>query len=186
MMKTCKTCDTSKDVSSFGKHKDTKDGYRPVCKSCRSAAQQVYAKANKETVAVYKAKYYEDNKERLTEYKAAYYQDNREHQLSCSSKWHKENKAASAANKAAYRASKLNATPDWLTGTHKAHIKRTYALATMMTETTGVPYHVDHIVPLQGKDICGLHVPWNLQALRADLNMSKSNKYDPQDNSSYA
>ena len=185
-MKTCKTCDTSKDVSSFGKHKDTKDGYRPVCKSCRSAAQQVWAMANVEKVAAYKSKYYEDNKERLTEYKAAHYQDNKDHYSDLHRQWVSNNKAASASHSAAYRAAKLNATPEWLTDTHKAHMKRTYALSEMMTEATGTTYHVDHIVPLQGKNVCGLHVPWNLQALRADLNMSKSNKHDPKDNSSYA
>ena len=154
-----------------------------MTKPCRKQYLKDYYEANKaKTLAADKLRY----QEKSTEIKAqnkAYREANKDKVAAKNAAYNKANRSARNSIAASYRASKLNATPDWLTGTHKAHIKRTYALATLMTEATGVPYHVDHIVPLQGEFICGLHVPWNLQALRADLNMSKSNKYE--DDSSY-
>lgn len=80
--------------------------------------------------------------------------------------------------KATYRKGSVRAaTPTWLTSNQKAEIDLFYDLAKDCHIITGEDYHVDHIIPLKGKSVCGLHVPWNLQILPSDINISKSNKF---------
>ena len=81
------------------------------------------------------------------------------------------------ATEARRRSLKQQATPSWVTKDHYAQIKLLYWLAKDLEAVSGEQYHVDHIVPLRNKKVCGLHVPWNLQVLPADINISKGNKY---------
>ena len=75
------------------------------------------------------------------------------------------------------------ATPKWLTAEHKMEIRLKYRLAIEMSRATGVRHAVDHIVPLQGEEVCGLHVPWNLEVVTQEENLKKSNKLvDPATN----
>jgi hypothetical protein len=67
--------------------------------------------------------------------------------------------------KAKYRAAKLQATPTCLTEQSFEKIREFYTEAARITKETGISHHVDHMEPLRGKEICGLHVPWNLQIL---------------------
>jgi hypothetical protein len=69
-----------------------------------------------------------------------------------------------------------NATPNWLTTEQRKEITDIYEHMRDCRAVTGEAYHVDHIVPLKGKNVCGLHVPWNLQVLPSDVNVSKSNR----------
>ena len=69
------------------------------------------------------------------------------------------------------------ATPSWLTKEHKQMIKQKLEIAKRLTETTGIPHVVDHIAPVQGKNISGLHVPWNMQVITMRQNAKKSNKF---------
>ena len=70
------------------------------------------------------------------------------------------------------------ATPRWLTPEDKMEIRLKYRLAIELTRITGTQYAVDHIIPLQGNEVSGLHVPWNLQAIPQEANLKKSNQLD--------
>ncbi len=92
------------------------------------------------------------------------------------SAWKKRNNSSVCNDAAKRRAVKLNATPVWAI---EFIIQEAYALAALRTKTTGLKWHVDHIVPLRSKIVCGLHVQNNLQVIPATLNHKKSNRYWP-------
>ena len=75
------------------------------------------------------------------------------------------NRALVTSYRAARRARVLQATPPWLTPEHWEQIRSVYTEARKLSVETGIPHDVDHIVPLRGKTVCGLHVPWNLRAI---------------------
>jgi hypothetical protein len=71
-----------------------------------------------------------------------------------------------------------DATPQWLTYAQKRDIKALYQQAMELTRVTGVRYVVDHYIPLNNPDVCGLHVPWNLRVITQEENLKKSNSFD--------
>jgi len=193
-MKYCKKCDQTKELSDFGKNKNTADGLQFYCKDCCKATTKRYreankekyyasakrwAKANPERVRSQKKKYYLENREATLENKREYYKYNRASILSYKKLYSQANRGKKNSIEARRHAGKIQRTPDWLTEQQKAEIDNIYWLARDLYNVTGEKYHVDHIIPLQGENISGLHVPWNLQILPADLNIAKSNKYDP-------
>ena len=165
MLRVCKTCGVEKPLDSFTKNSRCSYGVTHKCLSCSAEYHLRYyhsnteqrAKTQKKSVAKRRAEGKDVNKpsreynKRNPQYKRFYASQRKVHVK--------------------------RATPSWLTDAQKAHIKRTYKLAQIMKDATGLEYHVDHIIPLRGENVCGLHVPENLRVLRADLNLSKSNTY---------
>jgi len=105
-----------------------------------------------------------------------WYARNVDEQRIRASKWYKNNTARSLALSARRRAAEINATPSWLNQIQLNQIEEMYDVAAACDTQIGVKHHVDHIFPLQGKNFCGLHVPWNLQVIPATENIAKHNK----------
>lgn len=88
--------------------------------------------------------------------------------------------AGKVRERASYSAHRRGvATPSWLGSDQRSEIRSFYECAVMMEEAGYEKRHVDHIVPIAGANVCGLHVPWNLQILPASINMSKGNRNEP-------
>lgn len=119
-----------------------------------------------------------------------YYENNKKKCIETSSKWRKSSgkgyeytKRARVKNpsliyfsNAKRHASKLQRTPNWLNAGHWLEIESVYKYCSAL-RLVGFNYHVDHIVPMQGKIVSGLHAPWNLQVILAHENMSKGNRF---------
>ena len=82
-------------------------------------------------------------------------------------------------NDAKRRCAELKRTPAWLSDTDRWMIEQIYELSTLRTKLLGFVWHVDHIIPLQGKYVSGLHIPINLQVIPATENLRKANKHLP-------
>lgn len=103
------------------------------------------------------------------------YQKNREAYKARTAKWQREHPAKVAEGVNRRQRQLLHATPEWLTAAHWAEMDAIYLEARRLTQATGLPFEVDHIIPLRGKSVCGLHVPWNLRVVSRHENRTKGN-----------
>lgn len=91
--------------------------------------------------------------------------------------WQRANAHKVNAYTKARKASKKSRTPKWLTKDDYWMMEQAYELAQLRNKATGVRWHVDHIVPLQGANVSGLHVPSNLRVITASENLAKGAKW---------
>ena len=157
MNKKCTKCGEVKPSDYFNKNKSIKCGLTSACKACRKAD-------------------YGDNQESERASARAYYAKNREAMMLKHRAYRQANPDKCSTTTAKRRAAKLLRTVSWSDTKAIADI---YAEAKRLEKATGIAMHVDHIVPLQGKMVSGLHVETNLQILTWCENISKSNNFKP-------
>lgn len=160
-MKACNTCLVIKPLHFYGPHKLTKDRLRGECKECHKKATKNYRKKNKEKVNLYNKMYAKLHPDRIKKYV----------------KKHKEtNPGVVALTSRTHQAQRACRVPKWLTKFQKQHIKMFYEAAALLSLELGIELQVDHIIPLKGKTMSGLHVPTNLQVVTKAYNLSKGNR----------
>lgn len=159
--KVCTTCNKEKELRFFNKSKKGYLGRKSECKDCQSEYRKKHYSNNKEAAYLYNKNRRSMHKEEIKTYK-------RQHK--------KKRLAYYSALNAKRRSSKLQRTPKWA---DLEKIKAYYDVCAFFNEVNGyTKYHVDHIAPLQGKNVSGLHVHTNLQVIPAKENLTKGNKYN--------
>ena len=161
-MRVCKHCGASIE------HRNIQALYcSDTCKFRYKCAE--YYKRNKDKLA-------EKNSERYKNFTDSQYQKlldsfkTRYHRTKCTGKW--------TEKRAKRHAEKLLRTPKWLSEWDHFFIQEIYSLSTLRSQVTKIPHEVDHIIPMQGKFVSGLHVPNNLQILTRTENRRKRNEYN--------
>lgn len=145
----------------------------------RRANQQTYYEKKKDRIRAVARVRYDKKREEIRERNNAFYYKNRERHLAQKKEYLANNLHVVMARNAARRAKHMKRKPKWLTREDFEAMRAIYKLAQVYQELTGEKFHVDHIYPLLGEFVSGLHVPGNLQILPAIENMKKKNRYTP-------
>lgn len=183
--KVCTKCGEYKEFSRYYRDARARDGLHSSCRDCHRLITKAYSTAHPEIVMASTARYRDrirgtEKEQRAKEVWALWAAKNRvkmrEKQKRYARAHPEKIRSRVVVSSAKRKAAKLRAIPKWA---DLAEIVSIYNEARAISKETGVVHHVDHIVPLISKTVCGLHVPANLRITSGIENMSKSNRYWP-------
>lgn len=175
-----------KELSAKGK------AYREKNKEVIAERVKLYAQANRDRIKAYKKQYHELNREYLCEKSRKYYEENKDEVARKSILYRQRTKDRKAAYdrmfsqqnrhyrnmlKGANRAKRIQRFVEWDKELTELVVLEAYDLCERREQLTGQKWHVDHVIPLCGKNVSGLHVWNNLAVIPAAVNLSKNNKY---------
>ena len=145
------------------------------CKECVAKYMAEYRAANSSRIAAKKKAWAEANREHKAMQDRGYAQANPEKRRVARVKWANANPDKDRAAKATNRAERLMRAPPWA---NRERVEAYYNVCAFFNEVNGfVKYHVDHVIPLKGKKVSGLHVHNNLQVILAKENLRKGARY---------
>ncbi len=145
------------------------------CVGCISAYQKERYIKKRESILKRQNEYHEANRKQVNHRNKEYKLKNLEKCINLTKNWKINNKSKVNASNGKRRANLRNALPKWLTNDELWMIEQAYDLAQLRTKVFGFKWHVDHVIPLKGKNVCGLHTPYNLQVIPAKENLRKRN-----------
>jgi len=177
MYKVCNKCNETKNINAY-----TFDMgyYRNKCKACINTERRTRLTTNinsKEKKKANNARHYKKHQEKIHKQNREWAIANIEKFRSYSKKYKAHNKDLISADNRARRLAKIKRVPKWINKDQLWLIKEVHALAHLRTKLFGFSWHVDHIIPLQGKLVSGLHVVENLQVIPGVENIKKNNRY---------
>ena len=146
-----------------------------------AAYKKKYDAENRDKLAAYKKKHYEENRDKFSARYKKHYEESRDKYLARVKKYRQKFPEKKAALDAKRRSAKLERIPSWSNEADLKAIKKIYARCKRINKLTGVEHQVDHVIPLQGENISGLHHSTNLAIIPAALNASKNNKWEFQE-----
>lgn len=205
-MKTCSKCLVEKDPSDFSKNKSKSDGLNSYCKPCMRAygkqhrsredvkekrrlrqrelmRQPEYAEAQKAAQKKWSQspegrewarKHRLKHRDTKNEASRRWRKENPEKQRAADRSWRERNRGKANAKNMRRYAAKLKRTPLWA---DLVEIDYVYHAAQVIKDVYGTSWDVDHIIPLQGENVSGLHVQGNLQIMDPIQNRSKGNSF---------
>lgn len=147
------------------------------CIQCALDAAKRRVELKADEISAYNKQWNEQNKERAYLNKKLWKSAHRDIHNASNAKWRRNNTTWCTAYVMKSRAQKAKRTPNWLTVDDFWVIDEIYHLAGLRTAVTGVAHHVDHVIPLRGKSVSGLHVPSNLRVVEWKENLKKGNHY---------
>jgi len=178
-MRTCRTCAQEKPITEYQAHSTYKDGISRQCKACVSKYRKAIRASNIERDREYSRKYKAKNREIILQRSKEYVKANPEKRKATMKAYRQANPEKDAESVRRRQSAKILRTPKWLMASDIWMMQEAYHLAKLRTKMFGFKWHVDHVLPLQGKTVSGLHVPTNLQVIPWLDNVKKHNRVNP-------
>lgn len=172
--KSCRKCGVTKELTLFKTASTCVDGYRHTCKECANKRTNELLSSRREEENKKRHRWVLENPEKRKHISKKYYENNKDKQELLRKAWRVKNIEKARAQVSARRKRVQIATPKWA---EISEIEQVYLEAQRYTKTTGILHTVDHIIPLRGKLVSGLHVKENLQVLPYSENYSKSARF---------